>query len=100
MVAPEDWQLSTFEPYLETRFAVYDGDEHRLHVDLIRAERPASARPDAARPFSLVFRGPMEPILQQQIYRLECKGLAEPLDLFLVPIGPDASGMRYEAVFN
>jgi hypothetical protein len=42
----------------------------------------------------------MEPVLQQQIYRLECEGLVESLDLFLVPIGPDANGMRYEAVFN
>ena len=96
----EDWQLSTFEPHLNARFAVYDGDEHRLHIDLVRAERPASASADAARPFSLVFRGPMEPILQQQIYRLESEGFDGPLDLFLVPIGPDASGMRYEAIFN
>jgi hypothetical protein len=96
----EDWQLSTFEPHLEAQFAVYEGDEYRLHIDLIRAERPATAKDDAARPFSLVFRGPMEPVLQQQIYRLECEGLVESLDLFLVPIGPDANGMRYEAVFN
>ena len=100
MARTEDWQLSAFEPYLEAEFAVYDGDQHRLHVDLILAEPSATARSDAVRPFSLIFRGPMQPILQQQIYRLECEGLAEPVDLFLVPIGPDAGGMRYEAVFN
>jgi hypothetical protein len=100
MAGIEEWQLSTFEPHLEAEFAVYEGDELRLCVDLILAERPATARSDALRPFALVFRGPMQPILRQQIYRLECAGLAEPMELFLVPIGPDERGMRYEAVFN
>jgi hypothetical protein len=48
--------------------------------------------------FSLVFRGPAAPVLPQGTYRLSHAELGE-LDLFLVPIGPDAEGMRYEAVF-
>ena len=50
-------------------------------------------------PFSLIFRGPTQPVLPQQIYHVAHDGIGE-FDLFLVPIGPDAEGMRYEAVFT
>jgi hypothetical protein len=38
-------------------------------------------------------------LLPQRIYRLEHDELGA-LDLFLVPIGRDDSGVRYEAVFT
>jgi hypothetical protein len=50
-------------------------------------------------PFSLVFCGPMSPALVQRIHTLENQHLGK-LEIFLVPIGPDKTGMRYEAVFN
>jgi len=48
--------------------------------------------------FSLVFRGPVEPVLPQATYDVGHDELGH-LDLFLVPIGPDDAGMRYQAVF-
>ncbi len=48
--------------------------------------------------FSLVFRGPATQALPQRIYAMTHAALGE-LDIFLVPLGPDAEGMRYEAVF-
>ena len=50
-------------------------------------------------PYSLVFRGPPAPILPQRIYRLRHEQMGD-LELFLVPIGPDGEGMRYEAIFT
>lgn len=50
-------------------------------------------------PFSLHFRGPTTPWAQQHIYRLENDKLG-PLELFLVPVGPEPQGMLYEAVFS
>ncbi len=50
-------------------------------------------------PFTLTFRGPHQPILPQRIYTLENPDHGC-LSIFLVPIGPDESGMRYEAVFS
>ena len=50
------------------------------------------------RAFSLLFRGPADPLLPQRTYRLEHPELGG-LDIFLVPLGPDSEGMRYEAVF-
>ena len=38
-------------------------------------------------------------VLPQRIYRLEHNGLGE-LDIFLVPIGKDADGVSYQAMFN
>jgi hypothetical protein len=38
-------------------------------------------------------------VLPQQIRRVEHPSLGS-MEIFLVPIGPDASGMQYEAVFG
>jgi len=48
--------------------------------------------------FSLVFRGPTAPVLEQSIVDLHHDRLGD-VGLFLVPIGPDAEGMQYQAVF-
>ncbi len=53
----------------------------------------------ARQPFALEFSGPMEPLLQQQIYRLDNTEVGE-LELFLVPVGPQDGRQRYEAVFT
>jgi hypothetical protein len=49
--------------------------------------------------FSLVFRGPADAPLAQGTYGLEDAELGA-LELFLVPIGRDARGFRYEAAFT
>jgi len=49
--------------------------------------------------FSLIFSGPMTPVLPQRIHALRHEKLGE-LNLFLVPVGPDEQGMRYEVIFN
>jgi hypothetical protein len=56
----------------------------------LRAGQPRAA-------FSLVFWGP--PALPQGMYRVHHPTLGA-LDIFMVPIGPDARGPRYEAIFN
>ena len=49
--------------------------------------------------FSLVFRGPNTDTPVQKVYMLQLAELGQ-LELFLVPIGPDETGMLYEAVFT
>jgi hypothetical protein len=49
-------------------------------------------------PFSLFFLAPL--LLQQQIFHLTHDAFAEPLDIFLVPIGQEPNGYSYEAVFT
>ncbi len=49
--------------------------------------------------FSLVFCGPTDVPLDQRIHALDHEVLGQ-LELFLVPLGPDAGELRYESVFN
>ena len=51
------------------------------------------------KPFSIMFSGPQQPVLPQGIHTLNNYEM-QPLSIFMVPIGPDNNGMRYEAVFN
>lgn len=77
-----------------------DGAEP-LDLQLLRVDKRGAFDPeiDKRQAFSLVFRGPGEPVLPQRIYPLVSATLGA-LELFLVPIGPDKEGMRYEAVFT
>lgn len=96
---------STFSPYLNQKFRMHIGPAEVMEIDLaeISDAPPAVAKAAAAygrrAPFSLFFRGPLRPLMPQRIYTLEHAELGR-FDLFLVPIGPDGTGMRYEAVFN
>jgi hypothetical protein len=50
------------------------------------------------RQFSLVFLAPTSDVWRQGTFTLTHDELGE-LELFLVPIGADAEGVRYEAAF-
>jgi hypothetical protein len=103
----EHFTIATFADHLQASFRLFPdsaNSETSLELVLIEATDlspragPAAAASRRA-PFSLVFRGPPTPILSQRIYRLEHAEIGR-FDLFLVPIGPDERGMRYEAVFT
>lgn len=49
--------------------------------------------------FALLFRGPLSLFLGQGMYHVEHDALGD-FDLFLVPVGREQDGFRYEAVFN
>jgi hypothetical protein len=87
--------LEAFAACVGDRFQL-DGDGRELVAELVEAEPLGEAR---ERPFALLFRVEKGPTLPQKIYPLEHDRLGL-LDLFLVPVGPDEVGMRYEAVFS
>lgn len=94
----ENLSAASFEPHLGSRFGVATAPLGRLQMELVAVSRAGPGpRPGGA--FSLVFRGPREPVLPQRIYRFEHAALGA-LEIFIVPIGPDEQGMRYEAVFG
>ena len=96
------------EPLTCDMFAEHLGETFRmvfesgdaLDLELTEAE-PSKGQPapGCRPPFALLFRGPLDPVLPQQLYNLQHETMGD-LTLFLVPIGPDEQGMRYEAVFN
>lgn len=93
--------LEQFEPCLMQQFVVTPKEHKPFHLQLIAVDKRGDFDPDFAdrQAFSLIFRGPYEPVLPQQIWSLAHEAFGE-LDIFLVPIGPDKKGMRYEAVFT
>jgi hypothetical protein len=104
----EHFTVATFAERLGETFRVYPdaADATRcLDMALIEATdlsaRGRQQASDSGRraPFSIVFRGPATPILPQRIYRVEQPAIGT-FDLFLVPIGPDEQGLRYEAIFT
>jgi hypothetical protein len=92
-----------FASCVSDRFLVRADAGPAIELELIEATRlecrAPPGQPLRREPFSLVFRGPVSPWLLQAIYPVEHARLGQ-LELFLVPIGPDQHGMRYEAVFN
>ena len=95
----EGLTVESFAPAVGDAFAVHGATPAPLRLELAEARPLGPAPPGGRAPFSLVFRGPADPVLAQRIYRLEHAGLGT-LEIFLVPVGRDAAGTRYEAVFG
>ena len=100
----ETFTVDTFARHLGGSFRISPDDSPSFDAELIEATALGSGSPDGGtgdgrrRPFSIVFRGPANRLLPQRIYRVEHEAIGS-FELFLVPIGPDGAGMRYEAVF-
>jgi hypothetical protein len=90
-----------FAPLIGDAFAFDAGEPGRLELELVEVNAvPDSGVGTAERePFELLFRGPAEPIFAQQIFPLEHPALGR-LDVFLVPVGRQQDGARYEAIFS
>lgn len=89
----------TFAPLVGSTFQIRLNPQETVPVELAEVtEFPDYEGPRRA-PFSLIFRGAHRFVLPQQTYRVEHEAI-EALEIFLVPLGPDPKGMRYEAVFN
>lgn len=90
-----------FQPCLNDMFTVKVEDDTGPELELIQVKPFGEIDPESKtrQPFSLLFRGPMEPVLPQKLYQLENSKIGEML-LFLVPIGPDEQGMLYDTSFN
>ena len=86
---------STFSPHLNSTFRLSYGSA-TMELALVEILDGSTARQVN---FSLLFRGPLEPPLPQQIHPFEHDQIGQ-FDLFIVPIKRDANGLYYEAVFN
>jgi hypothetical protein len=101
---PERLSEDDFRKHLGTKFRVrLDEIEGApgvwLELDELVPYPPLShERGDAVR-FSAYFYGPGDFFLPQRIYKLEHEQMGE-VELFLVPVGQDQRGFRYEAVFS
>lgn len=91
-----------FERHLNTTFAVHYSDTDSFDALLIEVKTLGQKPEDSNQrwAYSLLFHIPeKESYLVQRIYRLSHPDMGD-IDLFLVPLGPDETGMLYEAIFN
>jgi hypothetical protein len=70
--------------------------EAQIELKLDRAEEIASAGRSGGS-FRLEFLGPSDPLLPQASYPVRVGD--DMIDIFMVPIGADRTGARYEAIF-
>jgi hypothetical protein len=98
----ETFTVDTFAPHIGETFEIVGGTEQRLKLELVAATslgRQTNRAAQQREQFSIHFRGPAGVVLPQQIYTLEFEPIGT-FDIFLVPIGNDATGTRYEAIFT
>jgi hypothetical protein len=94
--------LSHFVPLLGSTFSCSVKGTADVELMLISATSLAGddgGNGPPREPFSLIFVSSRDVSLPQSIYSLQHFELGA-LDIFLVPIGCDAAGRRYEAVFS
>ena len=94
--------LSAFESHVGSVFRLAAEPDSEIDLILISAARMPSNDPpgstDFGRPFSLLFRGPESQPFGQGTQTLSHQAMGR-LEIFLVPMQPDAEGPLYEAVF-
>lgn len=90
-----------FSPHLNTTFRVNLEGARDVELKLVEVKGyPAKSEEHTAMErFSLVFTGPLDCLLPQQTYQVKHELMGD-FDIFLVPIGRDEGGFRYEAIFN
>lgn len=87
----------SFAEHLHSTFKVQAGNAAPLTLELIEVNEPPS--PPRIELFSLLFRGPVAPRLQQQTHRFKHEKLGA-LDPFLTVVGADEAGPSYEVIFH
>lgn len=97
----ESFTLATFQGREGEPFQVTLNDGALLDLELVEvtAYNATGWRPGSRAPFSLLFRGPREPLLPQQTYPMRHQTIGA-FALFIVPLGPDQEGLLYQAVFG
>ena len=88
----------TWDDFADSAGSVYmvAVDDAQIELTLDRAVEIASAG-RAGGSFRLEFLGPSDPLLPQASYPVRVGD--ETIDIFIVPIGVDRTGSRYEAIF-
>ena len=92
--------VESFSTHLNSTFALGVG-ESTVDLTLTQVQK-LPFRPFQGmmrEPFSLIFRSGMPVVLPQRAYPLKHEAMGK-LDIFIVPIGRDAQGIVYQAVFN
>lgn len=89
-----------FDKLLNTTITIHFAENYILNAEVISINEGIPYAESNRIPFSVIFRTEqLNEYFNQGIYPIihPTKGT---IPVFLVPLGPDKLGMRYEAVFN
>jgi hypothetical protein len=97
----EDLSHAAFAAQVKTKSRVWIDAQNSVELELVEVTPPrlTSGKNASYENFALNFLGPARPLLPQRIYRFESSSLGE-FELFIVPVGQDATGIQYQATFN
>jgi hypothetical protein len=99
-------EFADFESFLNQKFRFIGPEDISFEVELVELSQlkhvsKKFAQSGKRQPFSLIFRGPIDPVYEQRMYSVEHSQF-EQLTLFIVPVGRDEDneGVLYQAVFS
>ena len=88
-----------FEPLIGQKLTVATRDAAPTELEVAEATTLKSPSPRETPPFRVILRSRDGWRAPQGMFRISHPRLGE-LELFAVPIGPDAEGLCYEILFN
>src|ERR1700752_1584655 len=90
-----------FTKHVNTKFRIKADIPQPIELTLVSVtpRRIEAHEQDGMERFSAMFMGPLEVFLTQQTYHVSHPEMGE-FDLFLVALGQEPEGFRYEAVYN
>ena len=89
-----------FSQHLNTTFhVIFTDGQVDLELYEVKGYLSKHVEQEGMERFSAFFQGPLEPQLPQMLYRLRHDQMGE-FEIFILPIGKNEKGFRYESVFN
>ena len=94
----DQFRWETFQQQMDGIFKIH-GEFGTIETTLVDCKKLSGPPTNNRDPFSIVLHGPSEPLIEQNTYKVENDAMGA-MEIFLVPLGPDSTGMKYEAVFT
>jgi hypothetical protein len=92
--------VNNFKELLNKKVSISFSDSVKLAAEIVEVTQAKQYLANKRIPFSVVFRTSQKNEYYKQGTYLVSLPELEPLEIFLVPIGFDEIGMKYEAVFS
>jgi hypothetical protein len=98
---PSNLTAEAFAANVNTKFRVRAESPKPVELELteVKVYNARENEQHGLERFSLFLHGPADLYVPQQTYTFEHPSMGE-MELFIVPIGRDETGFRYEVVFN
>lgn len=98
-LSAEQLKKSGFEAACKSAFSLSAIDRATISVPLTLIELRTRPAPPGFEQFSLMFLGPLAPLLPQGTYLFAHENLGE-MPLFMVPVGKNREGVQYEVCIS